>query len=226
MKVVFFGDSLTWGGYGGDYVGAVQALAGDRHEIINAGASGNTIVNLYRRYEQDVCAHEPDAVFVMVGGNDAVSYSQPDTRPYYRKSMGIEEGVVSSDTFEQTYRSLIGELQANHIETFIGLEPIESNPMVVAAMREMNTRARNVARAYNVPVLDLFESFVPQVVPERPNVNLHFIQQIATREQSGWDDWYGAQAEHGYAYTFDGVHWTPQVAQQAAEQITAFIGLV
>jgi lysophospholipase L1-like esterase len=225
MKVVFFGDSLTWGGYGGDYVGVVRALVGGQHEIINAGVGGNTVVNLYRRYEQDVCAHEPDAVFIMVGGNDAVSYAQPATRPYYRKSMGIDDGFVSPDTFEQTYRNLITELQANYIETFIGLEPMESNATVVTTLRDYNARARDAARGYNVPVLDLFETFVPASLPERPNVNLHFIQQIAARERSGWNDWYGAQAEHGYTYTFDGVHWTPKAATLAAQQIVAFIGL-
>ena len=225
MKIVFLGDSLTWGGYGGDYVQAVRDLAAPEHEIINAGVGGNTVVNLYWRYERDVCVHEPDAVFIMVGGNDAVSYSQPDTRPYYRKSMQIDDGVVSPDLFEQTYRSLIAELQAHYIQTFIALEPIESNPTLVSAMREYNARAKAAAAAYNVPVLDLFDVFVPDEIPTRPNTNLHFIQQIAQRGQSGWDDWYGAQAEHGYGYTFDGVHWTPKAAQLAAEKIVAFIGL-
>ena len=225
MKIVFFGDSLTWGGYGGDYVQQVRQLANPSHTIINAGVGGNTIVNLYRRYQQDVCDHQPDAVFIMVGGNDAVSYSQPDTRPYYRKSMNLPHGFVSPELFERTYRNLLSALQTNRIEAYIALEPVETNPTVVETMQQYNTRAATVARAYNVPVLDLFAAWVPPHIPPRKNVTLRFIQQIATREQSGWDDWYGAQAEHDYTFTFDGVHWTPKTAAAVAHQIVSFVGL-
>jgi lysophospholipase L1-like esterase len=225
MKVVFFGDSLTWGGYGGDYVSEIRQRVGHHHEIINAGVGGNTIVNLERRYEEDVCAHEPDAVFVMIGGNDAVSYSQPDTRPYYRKSMGLPDGFVSPDVFQQTYRDLLADLQANHIHVYIGLEPTEYNRTVVDTLAQYNALIVEAARAYNVPTLDLFAHFVPDTIPPRKNATLRFIQQIAEREKAGWSDWYAAQSEAGYAYTFDGVHWTPKAAAEAAEQIIPFMGL-
>ena len=50
MKLVFFGDSLVWGGYGGDFVAEVAKLC-PQHEIINAGQGGNTILNLLGRLE-------------------------------------------------------------------------------------------------------------------------------------------------------------------------------
>jgi len=225
MKVVFFGDSLTWGGYGGNYVGAIRKRVGDRHEIINAGQGGNTVVNLWRRYEADVCVHEPDKVFIMVGGNDAVSASQPGTRPYYRKSMQLEDGYVPLELFEQTYRNLIGALQAEYIEVAVGLEPIETNATVVAELRRYNEAARAAARAYNIPVLDLFAEFVPDDIPDRKNVDTRFIQQIGDRERTGWNDWENEQKEHGYSFTFDGVHWTPDTAEHAADKIIEFLEL-
>jgi lysophospholipase L1-like esterase len=84
MRIVFLGDSLTWGGYGGNFVDAVQKQMPE-HEIINAGVAGDTVVNLLRRVENVLTETKPDALFVMVGGNDATSYSQPKTRGYYRK---------------------------------------------------------------------------------------------------------------------------------------------
>lgn len=225
MDILFFGDSLTWGGYGGDYVGAIRQAVGNQHTIINAGVGGNTVVNLQRRLESDVCERNPDKVFIMIGGNDAVSYAQADTRPYYRKSMGLAEGYVSPTVFAQTYRDILAQLQANYIETVIGLEPIEANPSVVDTMREYNALAREAARTYNVPVLDLFAHFVPSTIPERRPINTKFIQQIGERERNGWSDWYGAQAEGGYIYTFDGVHWTPKAATRAANLIMDFMGL-
>lgn len=225
MKVIFFGDSLTWGGYGGDYVAEIRQRVADKHDIINAGVGGNTVLNLHRRLESDVLAHEPDAVFIMVGGNDAVAFSQPDTRPYYRKSMGLEEGFLSETEFVQHYRDMLMQLQAHFIQVYIGLPPIESNPTVAAAQRKFNALTEEAAHAYNIPILDLYAHFMPAQVPQRPPVNTRFIQQIADRERSGWNQWEQAQAEHGYAFSFDGVHWTPQTAQDAAKRIIAFMGL-
>ena len=65
-RVIFLGDSLTWGGYGGNYVEAVRERVGTQHEIINAGVGGNTTVNVLRRLARDVIAHEPDKVLVMM----------------------------------------------------------------------------------------------------------------------------------------------------------------
>ena len=65
------------------------------HELINAGVGGNTVINLLRRVDEDVLSHQPDAVFLMVGGNDAISNNQPKTRSYYRQAMGIPKGVVT-----------------------------------------------------------------------------------------------------------------------------------
>lgn len=225
MKIVFFGDSLTWGGYGGSYVAAIRERAGDAHEIINAGVGGNTVVNLLRRVDEDVLEHEPDAVFVMIGGNDAISYSQPDTRPYYRKSMQIPDGVVTPEMFQQTYRELIGTLQLNHIQTYMGLAPAERNPTVVEAFRQYNGLAKEVARQYSVPTLDLFAEYVPADVPERQPLSIRTIQEIGSREQSGWSDWYAAQDEFGYTHTFDGLHLTPKTAEEFAARIADFIGL-
>lgn len=225
MKVVFFGDSLTWGGYGGDYVGAIRKHVGDKHEIINAGVGGNTVVNLVRRLGEDVLAHEPDKVFIMIGGNDAMSYSQPDTRPYYRKSQAIPNGYVSPDMFRREYRHLLSELQVNYIHTTIGLPPLEANLTVVDAMRTYNALAREQAAAHNIPVLDLFTPFVPEFIPERPLVSLRSIQQVGVNLQSGWSAWEQAQREGGYTYTFDGVHWTPATAEKVAAHVIDFMGL-
>ncbi len=225
MKVVFFGDSLTWGGYGGDYVGTIRERVGERHTLINAGVGGNTAVNLERRLDADVLAHNPNAVFMMVGGNDAVSYSQPDTRPYYRKSMQLPNGFVSPDAFRTAYRQILSELQVNHIHTYVALPPIEANPAAVAAMRQYNAIAQAAAGAYNVPTLDLFAHFVPDAVPERRPISTRFIQQIGERERTGWSAWEAAQAEGGYHFSFDGVHWGPAVAATVAGLVIAFMGL-
>jgi lysophospholipase L1-like esterase len=216
------GDSLTWVGYGGSYFQELVRLMPE-HEFINAGVGGNTVINLLRRVDADVIAHAPDAVLVMVGGNDAVSYSQPKTRSYYRQAQNIPDGVVTPEQFEQAYRELLTKLQLAHVVTWVGLEPCEYNPDVVAAFRDYNERAKTIARSFNLPVLDLMEHFPPGDVPEREPLGIEYILTIGAREKRGWNDYESARAAGGFTFTFDGLHLTNEAAKQVAELVAAFI---
>jgi len=222
LKIVLFGDSLTWGGYGGSYVDALRRLLPE-HQFVNAGVGGNTVINLLRRLERDVLEVQPDAVFVLVGGNDAVSYSQPKTRSYYRQAQDIPETFVAPDRFEASYRDLLTALHAAQIVTWVGLEPNEYNPTTVAALRDYGARVIRVARALNVPVLDLMEALPPGDVPDRPDLDIGYILTIGGREKRGWDDFEGARANGGYTWSFDGMHPTRDGAHLIAESIADFI---
>lgn len=222
MRIVFLGDSLTWGGYGGNFVKWV-AEAMPEYEIINAGVGGDTVVNLLRRLESVLESHAPDAVFVMVGGNDATSYTMPKTRGYYRKAKQLEEGMVTPEEFEATYRELLLQLQVNLVQAFVGLAPTEYSAELVKAKQDYNTRAQRVAESLNIPVLDLDTPFTPETPIERPEVDIAFIQQIGDRASSGWDDYESERARWGYTYTFDGMHILPTTAEPFAQRIVAFL---
>ncbi len=223
MKLIFLGDSLTWGGYGGNFV---EIIAGQRpdDEIINMGVGGSTVINLLDTLDE-VTAQEPDGVFVMVGGNDAISHSQPETRPYYAQVKKIPEGVVTPTLFTQNYRDLLKGLQLAHIQTWVGLPPLEYNPETVAALQAYNQHAAEAARALNIPVLDLMAHFNVEAadIPDRPPLGMGEINRIGKRSSSGWADYDTSQLEGGYAFTFDGIHFTPAAAEKAAEAISAFI---
>jgi lysophospholipase L1-like esterase len=222
MKLIFLGDSLTEGSYGGNYVAHIAKLR-PQDTIINAGVGGDTVINLERRLD-GVIDQSPDGVFIMVGGNDAISYCQPDTRPYYKQAKQIDDGFVSPATFAIVYREMLMRLQANHIHTWVGLPPIEYNPLVVATMEHLNMLVQRIAHAFNIPHLDLMSQFTPQTVPERKPLGLGIIFTIGERVQSGWSDYDTAQAQGGFTYTFDGIHLTPKSAVQFAERIHHFIG--
>jgi lysophospholipase L1-like esterase len=222
MKIVFFGDSLTWGAYGGSYFNELTSLLPE-HELINAGEGGNTVLNLLRRLDDDVLSHAPDGVFVMVGGNDAISYSQPATRPYYKQAQKIPDGVVTPDQFSQAYLDLLTQLHLAHTLVWIGLSPSEYNPEVVETTRLYNDLASEAARALNVPVLDLMAAFTPTNTPERPPLDMAYILIIGAREKSAWNAFDKAQKQGGFTFTFDGLHLTPESAKRAAERIAAFI---
>lgn len=222
MKIVFLGDSLTNGEYGGSFVDVVAKKLPD-HTIINAGVGGDTVVNLFRRYESVIEEHQPDAMFVMVGGNDAASYAMEDTRIYYRSSKKIENGVVTPEIFETTYRDLLTELQLHHIITFVGLAPTEYNTTLIKAKHEFNEIAKRVANSLNIDVLDLETPFEPENIVEREPVSLKFIQDIGYRMSSGWTDYESERDKYGYTHTFDGMHLMPASAEKMGTLVAEFL---
>ena len=222
MRIVFLGDSLTWGGYGGNFVKLVADELPD-HKIINAGEGGDTVVNLLRRLSDVLKTHQPDVMFVMVGGNDANSYAMPQTRGYYKKAKELDEGMVTPEQFEETYRELLHQLQLNYVQPLVGLAPTEYSREVVEAKHEYNIRAKRVARSLNIPVLDLDAIFTPENPIEREPITLAFIQQIGVNWSSGWNKFEEERAKWGYTYTFDGLHIMPEMAKEFAKHIVAFL---
>jgi lysophospholipase L1-like esterase len=221
VKIAFLGASLTEGSYGGSYVDALRARLPE-HELLNFGVNGSTILQLQQRLDSVLDA-APDAVFVLGGSNDAIAYSQPKTRSYYKQVQGMAEGFITPAEFGQHYRELITRLQIAHVHTLIGLPPLEHNPVVAAAAVEFNHVTREVARAFNLPVCDLAAAMIPHQIPDRKALDMSTILIIGDRVKSGWNDYETEQARGGYTYSFDGIHFTPQGAQQAAAIIAAFL---
>jgi lysophospholipase L1-like esterase len=222
MRIVFLGDSLTWGRYGGDFVAQVAAQMPD-HTILNAGVGGDTVINLLRRVDEVIETFKPDAIFVMVGGNDAVSYINPVVRPYYKSAKKIEVGQVTPEQFRSTYRDLLLHIQTNYIQVAVGLAPTEFNVELVEARHQYNAIAREVAEDANIPILDLDALFTPAQPIIRPPADIAFIQQIGARSSSGWNDYETERAKWGYTFTFDGMHLLPETAKRFADVIVPFI---
>jgi lysophospholipase L1-like esterase len=221
MKIVFLGDSLTWGGYGGNFVADLAKLLPE-HQLINSGIGGNTVLNLLNRLD-GILNENPDGIFVMVGGNDAISYSQPATHRYYEQVQKVPGGIVSHEQFAQAYRDLLTKIQLAHVLAWVGLEPSEYNPEVVAAVSQYNTLASEVAKALNIAVLDLMKSFPPQNIQPRPPLNQADINLIGKRSSSGWSDYETEQQRGGYNFTFDGLHLMPESAKQMAQVVADFL---
>ncbi len=222
MRVVCLGDSLTAGQYGGSYVEALRRLRPDL-TLINAGVGGDTVLNLLARLDRDVLAVAPDGVLLIAGGNDAISWSQPKTRSYYKFNKKVPDGIVSPELFARTVRELLERLHIAHILVWIGLPPTETNPTVLAAQREFNALAAEAARSYGVPVLDLMAAFVPDGLPERPDLDMGTILTIGSHMESGWNDYDAAQAAGRYRFTFDGMHLTLEAAERMASLLAAFV---
>lgn len=223
MKIAFFGNSLVAGSYDGDFVSEVASRL-PAHTIINAGQNGNTVLNLLRRLD-DLLAEQLDEVVVLCGGNDAISYSQPDTRRYYERAMGVPGGVVTPEQFAVAFRDLLTRIQLAQAVTRVILPPMEYNPVTLAAVRQYNTLMTEACAAFNVPVLDLIKALAPAAVTERPPLNQTTINLIGQRIASGWHDYENERQRGGFTYSFDGIHFTPETAQRVAGWIVDFLDM-
>lgn len=222
MRIVFFGDSLTAGTYGGDFVDQVAAALPD-HEIINAGVNGDTSLNLCKRIENDVLAHQPDAVFVLVGINDATAYSEPGARPYYRLGKHVPEGIVTPDDYHANMRTLLTQLSAAGVRhVWVGLSPVEYRPALVSAVQQFNAELAALCRELDVPALDMFTPLVPEAVPERPPMGIGHFRKIAETKLTG-NPYDRLRDAGGYTYTFDGIHLTEGGAVRFADLILSFL---
>jgi len=115
QKLIFIGDSITdcervrpdgeglFGALGKGYVSLVDAMLQAVYpelgiRVVNMGNSGNTVVNLEERWQEDVIDRKPDWLSIMIGINDV--WRQYDL-PF------IKEAHVYKDTYEATYRKLV-----------------------------------------------------------------------------------------------------------------------
>lgn len=147
--LLFIGDSITdcereWTGGKGLGNGYVSMVDGDLVaswppnplRILNRGVNGNQVTDLEARWDDDVLAHDPDWLSVMIGINDvAQQFDCP-----------METKEVAMGQFESVYRSLLErtrpQLKGLILMTPYFLEANREDPM----RRMMDDYGRVVAR--------------------------------------------------------------------------------
>lgn len=163
--LLFVGDSITdcdrdreSGGtdLGAGYVAQVQALLGAHHpeaeiQYLNTGISGNRVTDLEARWENDVLAHQPDWVSVMIGINDV--WRQFDN-PLLEQ--------VSLEAYSEKLEALI-QLTLPQVEGMIVMSPFFLETNVDEPMRVMmdsyGAAARAIAKRHELRFVDVQAAF-------------------------------------------------------------------
>lgn len=170
MKILFFGDSITdmnrnrevkngsVFSYGAGYTFFVAGeLLKDNpvgYDIINRGASGDRIVDLYARIKADVWNHKPDLLSILVGIND-ISHEV------------VNQNGVDLGRFEKVYSMLIEDTLSKLPNTKIVLiEPfvlrcadIEENYDKLLKVKDYARVVKKLAEKYNLYFIPLQEKF-------------------------------------------------------------------
>ncbi len=169
-RVVFTGDSVTdFGrarpvgeglgeGVGTGYVRLIHTFLNALYpenviRISNTGVSGNNILDLKARWQEDVLDLKPDWVSMMIGINDVWRrFDNPD----------IFEEHVTPGQYESVYRELITctkpKVKGMILMTPYFMEPNRKDPMRMA-MDEMGEIVKRLAEEYGLPCVDTQQAF-------------------------------------------------------------------
>ena len=143
-RILFVGDSITdsnrnyeaipagWSSWGDGYVNLINAyttalLPREELMIVNRGISGDTILDLKKRWQVDVLDFKPDWLTIMIGVNDV-----------WRHFDGTfaQTPLVSLDRFESELQTLI-ERTLPHVKGIILLSPFMVEQNEKDPVREM-----------------------------------------------------------------------------------------
>lgn len=117
MVILLTGDSITDCGrdrddvssLGNGYAALVAAGLPDE-QVINTGIGGNRVKDLQARWEEDVLAHSPAVLSIMIGIND--TWRRYDS-----------DDLTSTDVYESGYRDILTRSRAAGIERIMLVEP-------------------------------------------------------------------------------------------------------
>ncbi|GFP75693.1 SGNH/GDSL hydrolase family protein [Clostridium fungisolvens] len=179
-KVLFQGDSITDGnrtrdndpnhflGHGYAYIIAAKLGADEpekNYEFFNRGVSGNRIIDLYGRWQEDTLNLNPDILSILVGVNDIVW------------ELNIKAGI-SAEKYEKIYKLLIDETREKNPEVVI----VICEPFILPVkgvkdnwnywceeIKKRQIAAMSIAKEYNcifVPLQDEFNNACKRNEPE------------------------------------------------------------
>jgi len=223
MRIAFYGDSLIKGSPGVSFLRVLEAML-PKHELLNLGKGGDTIVSLYRRIARHR-THDPlDLAVLWVGVNDvlatvSLSHStlkwlmrQPrardlaEFRRYYQRTLKRLRQLA--DTVLTVSPLVIGEDPSNRWNR--RLEDLSRIASIASAAFEqvhyLDLRAELTATWFGDKPSDYIPKSVTRIAWE----------SLLLRSPAGVDK---AASRRGLHLTLDGVHLNSKGAEVVAEAL-------
>lgn len=165
-KVIFFGDSITQQGVQpGGYITRVDSMCklenkSSQYEFIGAGIGGNKVYDLYLRMDSDVLMKNPDIVIIYIGVNDV----------WHKVSSGTG---TDADKFENFYNAIIKKLNEKNIKIILCTpaaigEKTDFSNQQDGDMNQYSNIIRHIAKANNLPLIDLRKAFLDYNLKNNP----------------------------------------------------------
>ncbi len=141
-KIVFLGDSITWGFPWGpecSWVHRLQTVLGDA-ELINQGINGNTTYDMLRRLQRSVLDHHPTHVVISGCINDVLC-------------------AESFDRITWNYREMTTIAQANGIKVVLGTPTAVDDPYLEVLLVRIREWMAQYAAENNIPLIPFHQAF-------------------------------------------------------------------
>ena len=175
--LVCLGDSITAGGLGADWVAQLGDRLADQAVVVNAGVGGQVTWDLRQRLG-DVEEHQPDAVVLLVGSNDAVGAVGGWWASFYRRG---RPQAPSEAWFAEQYDALVAELHPlTRRLVCLTLPPLGEDPSTSAqaiVLRQNEAIRATVARR-GVELIDLHAALWQLRTESGPNPGVPFLSGL------------------------------------------------
>jgi lysophospholipase L1-like esterase len=180
--IVFIGDSITdadrrrpaYRPFGYGYVHFVANTLLARYaelnlNIVNTGISGDTVVELERRWQRDCLDHRPDVLSVLIGVNDVWRLYTGTASP----------ACVGADEYEVTYSRLLLRARQECECRIVLMEPFmfcdDTENVVFKVLAGYIEAVRRLAQRFGavlVPLQSRIDEVIGRVPPDRWSVDM------------------------------------------------------
>lgn len=165
-KIIFFGDSITEAGalFGG-YIQRIAAYLQDediahKYDLMGMGKSGNKVTDLQDRLSKDILEKGANMVVIFIGVNDV-------WHTY------MDDAGVNMDMFANAYITIVEKLNLASIKTILCTpavigEKITGTNAADPALDKVCDVIRNISANYNLPLVDLRNTFTHYLLENNP----------------------------------------------------------
>jgi lysophospholipase L1-like esterase len=230
--VVCFGDSITRGLVSANYVEILtRRLGGYGFMFVNEGINNDYSYNLLRRVE-DVVAHQPRTVIILIGTNDVISTLIPHKRAAGRLSKGLPRWP-NREWFCENLFELVSQVRVQtHARIGIGSIPVlgedlESLPNV--RVRSFNQAIQELCASSGVSYIAVHENqarYLASIPPARKKAYqgaVHLTFELAFRRLLHNETFDSFSRRKGYTILTDGIHMNTIGARIIADQVEVFL---
>ncbi|MDL2292087.1 SGNH/GDSL hydrolase family protein [Acholeplasma sp. OttesenSCG-928-E16] len=201
-KIIFFGDSITWAGklkedgegapanhpFGNGFVTLLNSYFTIHYpelnlRLINKGIGGNRASDLLQRIDQDVIAHKPNWMFMMIGVNDA--WRQFD-------SGQIKEFLIPDSEYKKNIELIVQKALGNGIGVILGspfvVDKNKKDPLR-AKLDTYNNILKEIATKYDLRYVDIQSRFdkvlnkIHSYVMTNDRIHLNFTGHMIIMEE-------------------------------------------
>jgi lysophospholipase L1-like esterase len=221
LRIAFIGDSLTEGIVGASYFDVLRQRL-PRHELINHGKGGDTVISLYRRLQRIHWGRPVDLGFLWIGVNDV--FVKTSWTFSVIKRLRKQPWSKDRKEFREYYRKIL-ELMHQKIAYVYAVPPLligedDDNPW----NKELGALSQIIQEvSHSFPMtefVNLRETIISRI-PKRtigPSARKSFVRRILDAVSiTTTEEMERKASERGLHLTLDGVHLNTIGAEKVAE---------